>query len=118
MREPRRDHYLAPAVGDDTEAVVDAAVDSLAGLRGLGGRGDATAGLHLLASLVAETARRLPGAVADARGQGCSWAQIGDLLGVTRASAQQRYGDTAAPGEGAGRRAGGAGDPPAELRRL
>ena len=40
---------------------------------------------------MAETERRLPRAVADARDQDCSWAQIGDLLGTTRASAQQRY---------------------------
>jgi hypothetical protein len=91
MREPRRDHYRSPAVGEDTETVLDAAIDSLAQLRGLGGP-DAAAGLHLLASLAAETARRLPAAVTDARGQGCSWAQIADLLGVTRAAAQQRYG--------------------------
>jgi hypothetical protein len=52
MRESRREHYLAPAAGEDSEAVLEA----------------------------------------DARDQECSWAQIGDLLGVTRASAWQRYG--------------------------
>ncbi|MGO9332933.1 MAG: hypothetical protein ACLQCU_02565 [Acidimicrobiales bacterium] len=34
---------------------------------------------------------RLPRTVADARDQECSWAEIADLLGVTRASACQRY---------------------------
>ncbi len=34
---------------------------------------------------------RIPRAVADARDQEYSWAEIGDLLGVTRASAWQRY---------------------------
>jgi hypothetical protein len=91
MREPRRDHYLAPATGDDTDVVIEAAIESLGKLRGLPPLGDAGARLHLLASLMAETERRLPRAVADARDQECSWAQIGDLLGVTRASAQQRY---------------------------
>lgn len=97
MREPRRDHYLAPATGDDTETVIQAAIDSLGNLRGLASLGDAPVRLHLLASIIAETERCLPRAVADARDQECSWAQIGDLLGVTRASAQQRYrGRTAA----------------------
>ncbi|HTT88303.1 MAG TPA: hypothetical protein VMF65_02035 [Acidimicrobiales bacterium] len=92
MREPRRDHYIAPVAGDDSEAVIEAAIESLGNLRGLEWPRDATARLHLLASLMAETERRLPRAVADARDQRCSWAQVADLLGVTRASAQQRYG--------------------------
>jgi len=91
MREPRRDHYLPPVVGDDTEDVIEAAIERLGLLRGLPRLGEAANRLHLLASLIAETQRRLPTAVADARDQECSWAQIGDLLGVTRASAQQRY---------------------------
>jgi hypothetical protein len=91
MRESRRDHYLPPVTDDDTETVVDTAIASLGELRGLDWLGDAPARLHLLASLIAETERCLPPAVADARDQECSWAQIGDLLGVTRASAQQRY---------------------------
>lgn len=91
MREPRRDHYLAPTTGDDTDVVVEAAVESLGDLRGLAWLGDAGVGLHLLTSLMAEAERRLPRAVADARDQEYSWAEIGDLLGVTRASAWQRY---------------------------
>ena len=91
MREPRRDHYLAPATGADTEHVLDAAIEALGTLRGLPPSGDTGATLHLLASLTAETQRRLPQAVAHAREQAYSWAQIADLLGVTRASAWQRY---------------------------
>ena len=53
--------------------------------------GDAGAELHLLASLIAETERRLPLAVAGARDQELSWAEIGDLLGTTRAAAWQRF---------------------------
>jgi hypothetical protein len=97
MREPRRDHYLAPAAGDDTEIVLEAAMERLAELRGLPCTGDAAAQLHLLASLMAETERRLPRAVAAARDHQCSWAQIGDLLGVTRASAWQRHGSPPPP---------------------
>ncbi len=92
MRAPRRDHHLPPITGDDTETVLEAAIESLATLRGLTWAGDAATRLHLLASLEAEAERGLPRAVADARDQQCSWAHIADLLGVTRASAQQRYG--------------------------
>lgn len=35
MRAPRRDHYLPPITGDDTETVFEAAIESLATLRGL-----------------------------------------------------------------------------------
>jgi DNA-binding phage protein len=91
MREPRRDHYLAPAADDDTDTVVESAIAALAKLRGMQTVADSATRLHLLASLKAETERRLPRVVADATAQGCSWAEIADLLGVTRASAWQRY---------------------------
>ena len=91
MREPRRDHYLAPATGTDSERVLEDAIDTLGTPRGLPWLGDAGATLHLLTSLIAEAHHRLPRAVADARDQDYTWAQIADLLGVTRASAWQRY---------------------------
>jgi hypothetical protein len=91
MREPRRDHYLEPATDDDTRAVLDSAIEALGALRRLEWVGDAGATLHLLASLVAEASARVPRAVADARDQEYSWAEVADLLGVTRASAWQRY---------------------------
>jgi hypothetical protein len=91
MREPRRDHYLAPSTGADTDRVIQDAIDTLGTLRGLPWLGDAGATLHLLTSLIAEAQQRLPRAVADARDQDYSWAQIADLLGVTRASAWQHY---------------------------
>ncbi len=91
MREPRRDHYLAPATGADSERVLQAAIESLGTLRALPWPGDAGVTMHLLTSLIAEAERRLPRAVADARDQEYSWAQIADLLGTTRASAWQRY---------------------------
>jgi hypothetical protein len=90
MREPRRDHYIAPTTSPDSGAVVDAAIESLGTARGLD-LTDAGAALHLLVSLLAEAQARLGRAVGDARDQDYSWAQIADLLGVTRASAWQRY---------------------------
>jgi hypothetical protein len=91
MGEPRRDHYIAPATGDDTDSVLHNALESLGTLRDLEWHGDAGVTVHLLASLAAQIHTRLPVAVADARQQDYSWAQIADLLGVTRASAWQRY---------------------------
>jgi hypothetical protein len=80
MSSPRRDHYLGPSTDDDTAAVLDDAVALLGTLRlPTGWLGDAGVELHLLASLIAETERRLPGAVAAARDQDLSWAEIGDL---------------------------------------
>jgi hypothetical protein len=90
-REPRRDHYLQPATGADSQRALDGALDALTTLRNMSECGDAAVCLHLLASLRAELEQRLPQAVADARAQQCSWAEIADLLGVTRASAWQRY---------------------------
>ena len=101
MVEPRRDHYVAPSADDASEAALDAAVVSLGELRGMGRGVDGATGLHLLASLIAEAEQRVGPAVAVARDQGCSWAQIADLLGVTRASAWQRYaGAEATPAPG------------------
>jgi hypothetical protein len=91
MREPRRDHYIEPAIGEDSAAVLDAAIGSLGALRELEWVGDAGVTVHLLASLIAEARSRLPRAIADARDQDYSWGQVADLLGVTRASAWQRY---------------------------
>ncbi len=39
---------------------------------------------------------RLKNAIADAREQGQSWAEIGTALGVTRQAAQQRWGEDVA----------------------
>ena len=89
--EPRRDHYLKPAAGEDSQQTLDDAHETLATLRGMARLCDAAASLHLLTSLRDEVEQQLPRAVADAREQECSWAEIADLLGVTRASAWQRY---------------------------
>ncbi len=86
----RRDYYLGPATGEDTKQALDTAITSLAAARDMG-HGDAGVDLHLLTSLLEEAEARVGAAVAEARRQGYSWAQVADLLGVTRASAWQRY---------------------------
>lgn len=91
MNQPRRDHYIEPATDTDSEHVLDEAIASLGTLRDLPWLGDAGATLHLLTSLIHQAQQQLPTAVADARDQEYTWAQIADLLGVTRASAWQRY---------------------------
>ena len=90
MREPRRDHYIEPATGADTSAALDAALHHLAAARNLD-RADPATAVHLIASLAAETQARTSAAIIEARHDGCSWAGIADLLGVTRASAWQRW---------------------------
>ena len=98
MASLRRDHYLTPSTGKDSAKALDEAIASLASARRLrAGFGDATVELHLLSSLIAESERRLPHLVAAAREQGLSWAEIGDLLGTTRAAAWQRFGQRPAP---------------------
>jgi hypothetical protein len=91
MRASRRDHYLAPATNDNTATVIDEAIRSLATLTTLDSAADPGVTLHLLVSLATEIGQRIPRAVADARAQEYSWAEIADLLGTTRASAWQRY---------------------------
>lgn len=92
MNTTGRDHYFGPTVGPDSEAVLDEALASLGTLRiPMGWLGDGGAEIQLLVSLSAEIERRLPKAVALARDQEYSWAEIGDLLGTTRAAAWQRF---------------------------
>lgn len=92
MRGPRRDHYIAPRAGPDSRQALDAAVASLMAARDFDD-GDPAATVHVLASLALQLDGRLALAVAEARCWGCSWAEVADLLGVTRASAWQRYAD-------------------------
>jgi hypothetical protein len=79
-----------PAQDEDTAATLEAAIERLARSRCLW-PGDASVTLHVLASIVAEASSRLPRAVADARAEGLSWADVADLLGTTRSSAWERY---------------------------
>lgn len=92
MAIPFRSHHVPPRIDEESVITLDEAIATLGTLRGLSWLGDAGAELHLLASLARQILARLPDAVAEARDQEYSWAEIGDLLGTTRAAAWQRYG--------------------------
>lgn len=84
--------HISPRTDEFGGAILDEAVASLGPFRGLDWLGDAAITVHLFASLQRQIQNWLPDAVADARDQDYSWAEIGDLLGVTRAAAWHRYG--------------------------
>jgi hypothetical protein len=81
----------APATGDDSLHVVNEAIDQLARLRTPYWLGDSAVRLHALTSLIAQAELLLPDAVHDARDQELTWAQIGELLNTTAATAARRY---------------------------
>jgi hypothetical protein len=81
----------APRTGDDSLQVLNHAIDSLAQLRTAYWLGDSAVHLHALASLIAQAEQLLPQAVHDARDQELTWAQIGELLNTTAATAARRY---------------------------
>jgi hypothetical protein len=81
----------APATGDDSLAIISEAIDSLARQRTPYWFGDSAVHLHALASLIAQAQQLLPEAVHDARDQELTWAQIGELLNTTAATAARRY---------------------------
>jgi hypothetical protein len=81
----------APATGDDSLAVLSEAIDSLARLRTPYWLGDSAVQLHALTSLIAQAQQLLPQAIHAARDQELTWAQIGELLGTTAATAARRY---------------------------
>jgi hypothetical protein len=47
--------------------------------------------LHALASLLAQAHALLPDAVTDARDQGLTWTEIGQLLDLSATTAARRY---------------------------
>jgi hypothetical protein len=81
-----------PHTGPDAAAVLDEALAALGPHRSLDWLGDTGVTLHLLASLHRQIHARLPDAVADARDQDYTRAQIANLLDTTRAAAWNRYG--------------------------
>ena len=91
LRLARPGQLPAPTTGNDSLQVLNDAVDQLARLRTAYWLGDSAACLHALASLTAQAQQLLPQAVHDARGQELIWAQIGELLGTTAATAARRY---------------------------
>lgn len=90
MREPIRDHHIEPATGPDSEHVIDEAIATLGTLRSLPWLGDwSNTAPPCQPHPPSRTATTR--AVADARHQDYCWAEIADLLSVTRASAWERY---------------------------
>jgi hypothetical protein len=83
----------APRVDSDSTLVLTDAVDTLARLRTPYWLGDSAVILHALASLIAQADSTLHDAVAAARDQGHTWAEIGQLLGISQAAAARRYRD-------------------------
>jgi hypothetical protein len=93
LRLARPGQLSAPSTGDDSRQILSQAADSLARARTPYWLGDSGVRLHALASLIAQAERLLPEAVHHARDQELTWAQIGELLGTTAATAARRYRD-------------------------
>jgi hypothetical protein len=91
LRLARPGQLPAPATGDDSLQVLEEAIERLARLRTPYWLGDSGVRLHALASLIAQAERILPQAVHDARDQELTWAEIGELLNTTGATAARRY---------------------------
>jgi hypothetical protein len=91
LRLARPGQLPAPVTGDDSLTVLNQAIDALARLRTTYWLGDSAVHLHTLASLITQAQQLLPEAVRDARDQELTWAQIGELLGTTAATASRRH---------------------------
>jgi hypothetical protein len=91
QRTGRSGQLPAPATGDDSLGVLNQAIEDLARLRTPYWLGDSAVRLHTLASLIAQADKLLPQAIHEARDQELTWAQIGELLGTTAATAARRY---------------------------
>jgi hypothetical protein len=90
MPDPDTTARPAPLSDDDTFDVLDEAVTTLAQRRRLS-LGDEHDQIHLLASLIEQAERCLPEAVATARANDTSWADIARLLGTNLPEAWMRY---------------------------
>ena len=91
IRPARRNHWLTPATGTDSDQALDTAIENLAVHRNFPAFAETGTTIHLVASLARQAEQRLIQLVADARNEHYSWAEIADLLGITRSSAHQRY---------------------------
>jgi hypothetical protein len=79
-----------PAIGEDSSRVLEHAVASLGTLRDLDWLGDATATIHLLASIITQAEHDLPGAIDLARQQDHTWFDIAQALGTSVGVARRR----------------------------
>jgi len=91
LRLTQPDELPAPRIDTDSAAVLTEAVDTLAALRTPYWLGDTAVGLHALASLLAQAQRQLPEAIKEAREQGHTWAEIGQLINLSANAAARRY---------------------------
>ena len=91
LRLTRPGELPAPRVDADSATVVAQAAEALAALRTPYWLGDTAVGLHALASLIAQARQMIPHAVHEARDQGHTWAEIGQLLNISPATAARRY---------------------------
>lgn len=91
LRLTSPDEQPGPRVDELSEIVVREAIDELAKLRTLYWLGESSVHLHALASLIAQAQRRLPAAIHDARDQGHTWTEIGQLLNLSPRTAARRY---------------------------
>jgi len=91
LRLARPGQLPAPRTDDDSLDVITEAIEHLARRRTAYWLGDSAVHLHALASLIAQAEQLLPQAVHDARDQELTWAQIGELLNTTAATAARRY---------------------------
>ena len=87
----RPEDLPAPLTDDLSAIVLAEAIDALAALRTPAWLGDCAIHLHALTSLIAQAQQMLPTAVAAARDQDHTWAQIGQLLSVPPGTAARRY---------------------------
>ena len=84
----------APYSDEESRLLLDRLVAALIDLRFPLCRHDATARLHVLASLQADIHGRLAGVIADARDQDYSWNQIAVSLGTNPAAVRRRVART------------------------
>jgi hypothetical protein len=91
LRLARPGQLPAPATGDDSLTVLTGAIDALACRRTAYRLGDSTVHLHALASLIARPSRSCPRPSTMPATRELTWAQIGELLGTTAATAARRY---------------------------
>ena len=91
LRLTMPDDLPAPTTDADSHAVLAEAVEALSKLRTAYWLGDSAVTLHALASLIAQADHLLTDAVADARDQGLTWSEIGQLLGTSQATAARGY---------------------------
>jgi len=95
MVDPWRAHPDRPVIDEDSETVLEDAVELLGTLRSPLNAGHAGLRIHALASLIAQAEALLPDAVADARERDFHWSEIAADLGISATAARRRYGDYA-----------------------